>query len=150
MANVTPHLLVLLLAACVLGPLLLVSRVRSRRRQEALASQWTWLLREQEAHHGAGTRMLRVANVYQRGKRGSKAVVHWCDSGDTHDAWFEGWHVPPGAFVLVTGGVGVGWGPHNRIENVLYIEPRHVRGWVPFTAPGAWQRQQSRNAGTNR
>ncbi|WP_316522752.1 hypothetical protein [Kitasatospora brasiliensis] len=150
MANVTPYLPALLLAACVLGPVLLVSRARGQRRQETLASQWAWLLREQEVHRADGTRMLQVANVYQRARRGSKAQVRWCDSGGIQDAWFAGWHVPPGAFVLVTGNVGVGWGPHNRIKNVLYIGSGHVRGWVPAAAPGAWQRQQARNADASR
>ncbi len=81
--------------------------------------------------------MLQVMNVYQRARRGSKAQVRWCESGYFQDAWFEGWHVPSGAFVLVTGNVG--WGPHNQIQNVLYVDRGQVFGWAPASAPGAWQ-----------
>ncbi|MDH6710113.1 hypothetical protein P3T27_006862 [Kitasatospora sp. MAA19] len=60
------------------------------------------------------------------------------------DAWFNGWHVPPGAFVLVMGNVG--WGPHNGIRNVLYPEPWQMHGWVPASVPEAWRRQQEKLA----
>ncbi|MGW4647201.1 hypothetical protein [Kitasatospora sp. NPDC004289] len=146
--NVAPYLPLLLLAVGLLGFAVVASRGRRRREREALASQWEWLLRQQETHRSTGVRMLQVVSVYQRARRGSKAHVRWCESGKIQDAWFKGWHVPPGAFVLVTGGVG--WGPHNRIEGVLYVEPGQTYGWAPATAPAAWQRQQAHLARSSR
>ncbi|MCX4748151.1 hypothetical protein OG455_22000 [Kitasatospora sp. NBC_01287] len=140
MKNVAPYLPVLLVVG-VLAVTVAVSRARRRRERATLAAQWAWLLREQEARRSAGARLLQVASVYQRARRGSKAQVRWCDSGRLQDAWFEGRHVPPGAFMLVTGQVG--WGPHNRIRDVLYVGPAQVHGWVPASAPTAWQREQS-------
>ncbi|GAA1146231.1 hypothetical protein GCM10009664_12920 [Kitasatospora gansuensis] len=140
MRTFLPYLPVLLLGAGLLALAIAVPRRRRRRERAALAAQWDWMLRQQEARWAAGARLLQAVNVYQRARRGSKAQVHWCGSGLVQDAWFEGWHVPPGAFVLVTGEVG--WGPHNQIKDVLYVRPHQVHGWVPASAPAAWQKER--------
>ncbi|MFJ1707115.1 hypothetical protein [Kitasatospora sp. NPDC088346] len=140
METIAPILPVLFVGGLVA---LVVVTTRSRRRRErvALAAQWDWMLREREARRPTGVRMLQVESVYQRARRGSKARVRWCDSGAVQDAWFQGWHAPPGAFVLAVGQTG--WGPHNQIRNVLYVGPGQVYGWAPAAASVAWQRLQA-------
>ncbi|MGW2539706.1 hypothetical protein ACWC5I_02225 [Kitasatospora sp. NPDC001574] len=128
----------LLLPVALVAVVVALSRSRRRREREALAAQWDWMLREQEARRPADVRMLQVENVYQRARRGSKARIRWCDSGARQDAWFQGWHAPPGAYVLAVGQTG--WGPHNRIHDVLYVG--QVYGWAPAAAPSAWQKHR--------
>lgn len=83
-------------------------------------------------------------SVYQRARRGSKAVIVWQATGVRHDTWFWGWHPPPGAFLLLEGSRG--YGPHNRNPNVLYVQPDQVHAVVDASAPAAWQRHASRRA----
>ncbi|MFF3693223.1 hypothetical protein [Streptomyces sp. NPDC002221] len=110
--------------------------VRSRRkRTAALAAQWQAF--QQHRSSGQG-QPLQVTRVYQRGRRGSKAVVTWCDTGWQQDAWFWNWHVPVGAYLLVN--ASSGYGPHSRNPNVLYVQPGQVRAWVPGQAARAAQR----------
>jgi hypothetical protein len=144
MNDLLRHLPVLVLTTALALFVVLAARRRRRLEREALAAKWVWLLREQEARRSTGARLLQVLSVHQRARRGSKASIRWYAGGAVQDAWFDGWHVPPGAFVLVTGNVGRG--ARNRIRNVLYVEPGHVHGWVPASAPGAWHRQQALRA----
>ncbi|MFJ2021838.1 hypothetical protein [Streptomyces nodosus] len=110
--------------------------VRSRRkRTAALAAQWQAF--QQHRSSGQG-QLLQVTRVYQRGRRGSKAVVTWCDTGRQQDAWFWNWHVPAGAYLLVN--ASSGYGPHSHNPNVLYVQPGQVRAWVPAQAARAAQR----------
>lgn len=113
-----------------------IATVRSRRkRTAALAAQWQAF--QQHRSSGPG-QLLQVARVYQRGRRGSKAVVTWCDTGRQQDAWFWNWHVPAGAYLLVN--ASSGYGPHSHNPNVLYVQPNQVRAWVPGQAARAAQR----------
>ncbi len=141
MMNILAFVRLFLLPAGVAVTVVLLGRRQRRRQREAhevrLAAQWERLLRDQEAHRARGARLLQAVNVYQLAHRGSKAVVRWCETGEEQDAWFEGWHVPPGAYVLVTGDVG--YGPHNGIVNVLYVNYGDVFGWTPAAAPHAWR-----------
>ncbi|MER6079263.1 hypothetical protein [Streptomyces sp. NPDC001833] len=58
--------------------------VRSRRqRTAALAVQWQAF--QQHRSTGQG-QLLQITRVYQHGRRGSKAVVTWCDTGRQQDA----------------------------------------------------------------
>ncbi|QHC18964.1 hypothetical protein GR131_28005 [Streptomyces sp. GF20] len=109
--------------------------VRSRRkRTAALAAQWGAF--QQHRSYGQG-QVLQVTRVYQHGRRGSKAVVTWCDNGRQQDAWFWNWHVPAGAYLLVN--ASSGYGTHSHNPNVLYVQPGQVRAWVPGQAARAAQ-----------
>ncbi|MFB6518478.1 hypothetical protein [Streptomyces sp. NPDC056401] len=113
-------------------------RVRSRRKRGiALAAQWNHL-QQQRGRRGSGD-LLHVTQVYQHARRGSKALITWCDTGHHQDAWFWDWHVPSGAYLLVN--ASSGYGPHNKNANVLYVHPTQVTTWVPAQAPIAAQRQ---------
>lgn len=110
--------------------------VRSRRRRTAaLVAQWQAFQRHRSSGQG---QLLRITRVYQHGRRGSKAVVTWCESGRQQDAWFWNWHVPAGAYLLVN--ASSGYGPHSHNPNVLYVQPGQVRSWVPGQAARAAQR----------
>lgn len=89
-------------------------------------------------HHLAFVRV-----VYQHARRGSKAVIVWHRSGQSHDTWFERWQARAGVYVVVAGGVG--WGPHNR-NSVFYVRPGGVVAVAPGNAPAAWRRHQERLA----
>ncbi|MGQ4436652.1 MULTISPECIES: hypothetical protein [unclassified Streptomyces] len=125
---------VLVVALVVAVTIALTLRSR-RKRTAALAGQWQAF--QQHRSSGQG-QLLQVARVYQRGRRGSKAVVTWCDTGRQQDAWFWNWHVPAGAYLLVN--ASSGYGPHSHNPNVLYVQPGQVRAWVPAQAARAAQR----------
>ncbi|MCT7355156.1 mS29 family ribosomal protein [Streptomyces sp. 15-116A] len=111
-------------------------KVRShRKRMAALAAQWQAFQQHRNAGRGD---LLQITRVYQRGRRGSKAVVTWCDTGRQQDAWFWNWHVPAGAYLLVN--ASSGYGPHSHNPNVLYVQPGQVQAWVPAQAARAAQR----------
>ncbi|WP_413100178.1 hypothetical protein [Streptomyces sp. Inha503] len=96
--------------------------VRSRRKgTAALGAQWQAF--QQDRRSGQG-QLLQVMRVYQHGRRGSKAIVTWCDTGRQQGAWFWN-HVPAGAYLLVN--ASSGYGPHSHNPNVLYVRPGQVR-----------------------
>ncbi|MFF6801966.1 hypothetical protein [Streptomyces sp. NPDC012616] len=130
------HLSPGVLLALVLGVAVIVAlKVRSRRKRTAvLAAQWQAFQPGKQAEEI----FLQITRVYQRGRRGSKAVVTWCDSGRQQDAWFWNWHVPVGAYLLVS--ASSGYGPHSHNPNVLYVQPGQVQAWVPAQAARAAQR----------
>lgn len=114
-------------------------RVSRRRKRDArLAAQWHSL--QQLNANTAGARLIQVVQVYQRAPRGSKAVITWCDTGHRQDAWFWNWHVPAGAYILMSGDTG--YGSHNRNPNVLYVGQQQVHSWVPGGAAKAARRRQ--------
>ncbi len=126
----------LVVAAVVIS--VVAVRIRSRRKRNAqLTAQWN-NLQQRRAQPGSG-HLIQVVQVYQRARRGSKAVITWCDTGLRQDAWFWEWHVPVGAFVLVSGQSG--YGPHNHNPSVLYVHPTQVHAWVPAQAARLAQRQ---------
>ncbi|AKS33509.1 hypothetical protein [Mycolicibacterium goodii] len=87
-------------------------------RDAAAAQSWA-------SFHGYATanglQMLYVEHVYQRAARGSKAHVsiYGDPSGNKRDAWFWWTQVQKGSVVAVR--PTVGWGPHTRRDDVLYI-----------------------------
>jgi hypothetical protein len=127
----------LLIAAAVVIAAIVAIRLRSRRKRDAhLAAQWSSLQQQRAAGTG---HLLQVTQVYQRARRGSKAVITWCDTGLRQDAWFWDWHVPLGAYLLVN--ATSGYGPHSHDPNVLYVHPMQIQTWVPAHAAQAAQRQ---------
>lgn len=116
------------------------SRLRRERERQRLAASWEALIRERDAARDHGVYLVQALNVYQRARRGSKAVIRWCDSGATQDAWFWDRHIPPGSYLLVRGAVG--FGPHNSNPNVLYVQPQEVHRILPAEAPTVWQAQK--------
>lgn len=93
-------------------------------------------------HHLAFVRV-----VYQHARRGSKAVIVWHRSGQSHDTWFERWQARAGVYVVVAGGVG--WGPHNR-NSVFYVRPGGVVAVAPGNAPAAWRADTRRGSPVGR
>ena len=89
------------------------------------------------AARSQGAFLVQVVSVYQRARRGSKAMVVWCDTGIRQDTWFWYWTAPVGAYVLVRGASG--FGPHNQNPNVLYVQQQDVLAWVSGAAPAAWR-----------
>ncbi|MER7106892.1 hypothetical protein [Streptomyces sp. NPDC000229] len=126
----------LLVAAATIGAIVAFRMYSRRRRNAALAAQWHSLQQQRTAGNG---HLLQVTQVYQRARRGSKAVITWCDTGLRQDAWFWNWHVPPGAYLLVN--ATSGYGPHSRNPHVLYVHPTDVQSWVPAQAARAAQRR---------
>ncbi|MEU3549936.1 hypothetical protein [Streptomyces longwoodensis] len=125
-----------LLALILVVAVIVALQVRSRRKRMAtLAAQWQAFQQHRNAGRGD---LLQITRVYQRGRRGWKAVVTWCDTGRQQDVWFWNWHVPAGAHLLVN--ASSGYGPHSHNPNVLYAQPGQVQAWVPAQAARAAQR----------
>ncbi|WP_433802452.1 hypothetical protein [Actinomycetospora sp. CA-084318] len=106
---------------------------RQRALEETLAAEWLrvgHLIRSRPE-----LAVIEVGRTYQRARRGSKAFVRWMDSGSQQDTWF--WHDswPEGALLVVS--PSVGWGPHNRNPEVLYLEKERVIRSVDRRAPAA-------------
>jgi len=125
---------VAIVAALAAGVGVLVRRLR----EPHLAARWQWATERS----GSAGGLVFVRSVYQHARRGSKAVVVWCDGRGAQDAWFAGRQEHPGHYLLLRGGVG--WGPHNRNPRVLYVSPGDVLASLPGSAPRAWQRHQQR------
>ena len=103
----------------------------SRRRDAAAADRLTAATATARAY---GLTPARVQRVYQRGHRGSKAVLYLVDHRAWVDAWFWWYQVDPGSIVFIR--PGVGWGPHTQRDNVHYVGERDghrhgVHGVVP-------------------
>ncbi|MFH9351154.1 hypothetical protein [Kitasatospora sp. NPDC017646] len=125
--NSSPGLVIV--AVLVALAIVAVRRRSNHRRDAQLAAQWDTLQRQRATGTG---HLLHVTQVYQRARRGSKAVITWCDTGLQQDAWFWNWHVPPGAYLLVS--ASSGYGPHSHNPHVLYVHPSQVQTWVPAQA----------------
>jgi hypothetical protein len=137
----------LVLTAGLAVALVLHLRGRTRSREaerERLAASWESLVRERDEARANGVYLVQALNVYQHAQRGCKAVIRWCDTGATQDAWFWSRHIPPGAYLLVRGGVG--FGPHNNNPSVFYVQPDEVYRIVPGHAPGVWQARKQAEA----
>ena len=82
--------------------------------------------------------MIEVQSTYQRAQRGTKAWVRWCSGvsgvavGEQQDTWFfeDSW--PPCTVLVVV--PSIGWGPHNRDPEVLYLRRAQILATVE---PGA-------------
>lgn len=128
-----------ILMGIVLTCAVIALRVRSAGKRTArLVAQWESLLHQRAT---SGGHLIQVIRVYQQARRGSKAEIRWYESGLVQDAWFWNWHVPPGAYLLVT--AQSGYGPHNDNPNVLYVYLEQVHAWVPGAAALAAQRMRT-------
>lgn len=115
----------------------------NRRREAELAQQWEAALTR--SRH-TGTQLVYVRSRYQTARRGSKADVYNLPNGPRQDAWFRGWIVPAGVYLVVRGSTG--WGPHNSNPNVLYVDRQDVLNIISGDAPDAWRRHRERASGT--
>jgi len=103
--------------------------VRPTPQRDAAAAQ-SWA----NFHHyciSSGWQLLYVHTLDADWPRGSKAHVSiYADSTSAvRDSWFWWHHVQPGSVVAVSG-LGEGWGPHTRKDDVLFIgdEDAHLSG----------------------
>jgi hypothetical protein len=94
-----------------------------RARRDARAWERLAAMRGRVAQMPA-VQLLYVTGVYQRARRGSKALVR-TEDGSTWDAWFWHYHAQPGSAVAVA--VQPGWGPHNA-GDVLYVGSERAAG----------------------
>ena len=106
--------LIAVAVAIVAGPL----RQRRRLRRLEAARQ------EAAAWRARGYHLVQVVDTYQPARRGTKAIVMWDETGGRQDTWFWSMRPSQGSYLLVRGSVG--WGPHNRNPNVLYLHPQDV------------------------
>ncbi|GLY48406.1 hypothetical protein [Lentzea sp. NBRC 102530] len=88
--------------------------------------------------------LARVAEVYQRAKRGTKARIVWERTGVAQDSWFEGMTTSPGDLLLLRGGPG--WGPDVSSPNVFYVAPGQVLSSMTVAAQTAADRHHSLSA----
>lgn len=76
----------------------------------------------QELRTGARTiphgYVVHVTSVYQRARRGTKAMVD-VEGVGSKDAWFWWSTVVPGQVLLVS--AGRNWGPHSHRRDVFYV-----------------------------
>ncbi|MFB9905085.1 hypothetical protein [Allokutzneria oryzae] len=114
---------------------------RQARRDALMNSRWQAMCARQMAE--PGLHVVRMASVYQRARRGSKAVIVW-GTGYQQDTWFAGNWPVPGSILMIRGTVG--WGPHNNNPNVFYVEPDQVICALPPGTERAVARHQERQA----
>ncbi len=111
----------------VIGVLLIVVAVsvagwstwQTRRRRRLAAAR-----AQAPAWRSRGYHLIRVDRVYQRARTGTKAIVVWDETGARQDTWFKDSRPSQGSYFFVRGSVG--YGPHNRNPNVLYLHPGDV------------------------
>lgn len=136
--------LVLAVVAVVAFGVWLIRR-RRRERDRELSQQWDALQELWERTPGA--ELVEVIEVYQRARRGTKAIVRCLDTGREQDAWFQAKLPAPGDLMVVR--ASVGWGPHNRNPDVLYVEPSNILEYLPpetLQAVVRHERWQSKHA----
>ncbi|WP_106402879.1 hypothetical protein [Actinocorallia populi] len=104
----------------------LVVRSRRRRAQRAVReAQRRQAVEELRRTDGRAGHLAVVDRVYQRARRGAKAIIIWDATGVEQDAWFHDWSdVPAGAYLMLAGSVG--YGPHNHNPSVYYVTRRQV------------------------
>lgn len=93
--------------------------VLKRKRDRDAAKQWDAMTAV--AARTPGSAIAHVQTVYQRARRGTKAVIVWQETGYAQDSWFKGAFPAAGSTVLLHGSTG--WGPHNHNPRVFYINP---------------------------
>lgn len=76
---------------------------------------------------GHGVIGVKVRRVYQRARRGSKAIIVLPD-GDKVDAWF--WWYTPQAGSVVYVKPSVGYGEHEGLDNVHYVGTPYRHGVI--------------------
>jgi hypothetical protein len=118
-----------------------VGHKRWRRRADAeISEQWDDIHRQKATTPGAD--LAEIATVYQRARRGTKAIIEWIESGERQDTWFAHHWPAPGAIVLIRGSTG--WGPHNHNPNTYYVAPGDVLRELPARSRKAVQRHHRR------
>jgi hypothetical protein len=117
-----------------------VSARRQRERDLALAQRWDAMERLRATTPGAG--LIGIVTVYQRARRGTKAVIMWLETGREQDAWFAANWPSAGSVALVRGSTG--WGPHNQNPDVFYVQPSQVLDLLPPGTPEAVERHRAR------
>ncbi len=98
------------------GPLRLLRDRRAKRAAQAYARLRA--LRELTARFPF-VEVVLVQHVYQRSRRGTKALVLMERTGQQHDAWFWWSRVSSGQMAAVQ--FTEGWGPHTQRDGVLYV-----------------------------
>lgn len=117
---------------------LVAARSLRQQREVRAAAAWQRLLAAHQAKPWAD--VCYVERVYQRARRGAKAVIVWSATGLRQDAWFWQFWPAAGSTLLVMGAGG--YGPHNHNPNVLYVESGGVLASAPAGAQQAWLRLQ--------
>lgn len=137
-SNIAAASILVLLVIAALALIIISRRSRRIERDRRLAELWDWM-QQQDGVPGQG--LARVVRVYQRARRGSKAIIEWADKS-RQDAWFYTWYPSQGSYVVIVGRVG--YGPHNGDPNVVYVDQNGVIGSAPAETPAAWRRHRAR------
>lgn len=119
-----------------------MARRGDRLSDQRLAQQWEWA-KNHTSYYGRPCHLAQIERVYQRARRGSKAIIVW-PGGRRQDTWFWRWHAIPGYYVLLQGTTR--YGPHNSDPQVFYVEVPERLAVLPPEAPYAWERHQHRLA----
>jgi len=140
-----------LLMACAIAGSAALATIVLRRLKNRKARQdelWFGYRRHMDELREASpeAELARVAQVYQRAKRGTKAAIAWERTGVEQDSWFEGMSPSPGDLLLLRGSPG--WGPDTSSPNVFYVAPGQVLSLMAVEAQAAAARHQHRRAAT--
>ena len=143
--------LYLLMLCAVVGVVALATIVLRRLKNRQVRQDELWFGYEQHMNAlrevSPEAELARVAQVYQRAKRGTKAVIAWERTGVEQDSWFEGMDPSPGDLLLLRGSPG--WGPDSASPNVLYVAPGQVLSSMTVEAQAAATRHRHRLAATS-
>ncbi|MDX8049258.1 hypothetical protein SK571_07695 [Lentzea sp. BCCO 10_0798] len=142
--------LYLLMLCAVVGVVALATIVLRRLKNRQVRQDELWSGYEQHMNAlrevSPEAELARVAQVYQRAKSGTKAVIAWERTGVEQDSWFEGMNPSPGDLLLLRGSPG--WGPDSASPNVLYVAPGQVLSSMTVEAQAAAARHRHRLAAT--
>lgn len=140
----------LLLSLAIVGVVALATIVLRRLKNRQVRQDALWFGYEQHMNElreaSPEAEMARVAQVYQRAKSGTKAVIVWERTGVEQDSWFEGSNPSPGDLLLLRGSAG--WGPDSASPNVFYVAPGQVLSSMTVEAQAAAARHRHRRAAT--
>lgn len=135
----------------VLGALALATGVvwNARRDQQAKqVARWQrWESMQALKASTPGAELAEVAVVYQRARRGAKAVIVWLANGHRQDAWFEDEWPHAGSVLLLRGSTG--WGPHNRNPDVFYVRTHQILDIMSAATRNAMLAEERRQAKRN-
>ncbi|MET8758263.1 hypothetical protein [Lentzea sp. NPDC004782] len=146
MAELLSVVLLLGVAAGFVFIAILLGRYQ-KRRQESRDELWFRHRQHMTAlcASSPGAELASVVQVYQRARRGTKAVIVWQKTGVSQDSWFQNMSPTPGDLLLLRGSSG--WGPHNHNPNVFYVMPGQVLSAMSPSAQEAaarhWHRMTS-------
>jgi len=115
--------------------------IRSQRQHREAQAAAAWQGLQAAAQAAPEAHLCHVEQVYQRARRGSKAVIIWHATGQRQDTWFWYFLAEPGSTLLVSGATA--YGPHNHNPYVLYVENGGVLASAPPGAEAAWYRLQA-------